>query len=137
MKFDKLKDYCIQWRSPSWAREDHSPPGKIKKLTTIDLFCEILYNFISVLSFGWFKFQQSGVVAHPKNLNNSIIDLFCETLNKFSTVIVFRGFKSGIRDFCDAYTWHVSGGLQTFEFAWVSNCLHIVLSIENSLRLQS
>ena len=44
----------------------HGPPEKIKKLTTIGLFCE--------------------------------------TFNNFSTVIVFRGFKSGIRDFCNAYT---------------------------------
>jgi len=71
----------------------------------------ILYNFVSILGFGKSKFPQSGVVAHPKNLNNSIIGLFCETLNIFSAVIVFCSFKSGIRDFCDGYTWHVSGGL--------------------------
>ena len=52
----------------------------------IDLFCEILYNFMSVLGFGWSKFPQSDVVAHPKNLNNSIIGLFCDALNNFSTV---------------------------------------------------
>jgi len=28
------------------------PPGKIKKSTIIGLFCEILYNFMSVLGFG-------------------------------------------------------------------------------------
>ena len=46
-------------------------------------------------------------MTHPKNLYNSIIGLFCESLINFSTVIVFRGFKSGIQDFCDAYTWHI------------------------------
>jgi len=40
-----------QWWSPSWARVGHGLPGKIKKLTTICLFCEILYNFLSVLGF--------------------------------------------------------------------------------------
>jgi len=63
----------------------HGPPEKIKKLTIIGLLYEILYNFMSVLGFGWSKFPQSVVVAHPKNLNNSIIRLFCEALNNFST----------------------------------------------------
>jgi len=40
-----------QWRSPSWAGVGHGPPGKIKKSTTVGLFCEILYNFVSVLGF--------------------------------------------------------------------------------------
>jgi hypothetical protein len=66
---------------------------------------------VSVLGFGWFEFLQSGVLDHPKNLDNSIIGLFCETLNKFSTILVFSLFISGIYDFCDAYTWHLSGDL--------------------------
>jgi len=73
----------------------------------IGLLCEILYNFVLVLGFGWSKFPQSGVVVHPKKLNYSIICLFYESLNNFSTFIVFRDFKSGIRDFCDTYTWHI------------------------------
>jgi len=66
---------------------------------------------MSILGVDWSKFLQSGVVAYLKNLNNSIISLFCETLNNFSMVLVFGGFKSGICDFCDPYTWHVIGGL--------------------------
>jgi len=71
----------------------HGPPGKIKKSTIIGLVCEILYNFMSVLGFGWSKFPQSDVVAHPKNLNNSIIGLFCEALNNFSTALNNSIFK--------------------------------------------
>jgi len=41
-----------QWWSPSWAEVGHGPPGKIKKSTIIGVFCEILYNFMSVLGFG-------------------------------------------------------------------------------------
>jgi hypothetical protein len=43
---------ALQWRSPSWVRVGHGPPGKIKKLAIIGLLCEILYNFVSVLGFG-------------------------------------------------------------------------------------
>ena len=68
-----------------WGGPCHGLPRKIKKSTIIGLLCEILYNFMSVLGFGWSKFPQSDVVAHPKNLNNSIIGLFCEALNNFST----------------------------------------------------
>jgi len=63
----------------------HGPSGKIKKSMIIGLLCEILYNFMSVLGFGWSKFPQSDVVAHPKNLNNSITGLFYEALNNLST----------------------------------------------------
>ena len=78
------------------SRVGHDPPWKVKKLTIIDLLCEILYNFMSVLGFGWSNFPENGVVAHPKNLNNSIICLFFESLNIFSMVIVFHNFKSGV-----------------------------------------
>jgi len=76
----------LQWRSSSWARVDHGPPEKIKKINDHGSILRDFYNIVSLLSFGWFKFPQSGVVAHPKNLNNSIIGLFCATLNNFSTV---------------------------------------------------
>jgi len=33
----------------SWAGVGHGPPRKIKKLTIIDLLCETLYNFVSIL----------------------------------------------------------------------------------------
>jgi len=41
-----------QWQSPSWAGVGHGPLGKIKKSMIIGLFCEILYNFVTVLGFG-------------------------------------------------------------------------------------
>jgi len=77
-----------------------------RKNLKINDYKSILRDFIQFcvgLGFGISKFLQS-VVAHPKNLNNSIIDLFYDTLNNFSTVLIFGGFKSGILDFCDAYT---------------------------------
>ena len=79
-----VKEFKQRW-SPLWARVGQGP-GKIKKLTTIGLLYEILYNFMSVLGFGWSKLLQSGVAVHPENTNNSIIGLFCEALDNFSTV---------------------------------------------------
>jgi hypothetical protein len=89
----------VQWRSLSWARVGHNPPGKIKKINDYRSFCEILYNFVLILGFGLSKFLQSCVVTHPKNLNNSIIGIFCETLKNFSKVIVFHGFNSSVYEF--------------------------------------
>jgi hypothetical protein len=48
----KCLETGARWWSPSWARMGHGPSRKIKKLTIIGLFCEILYNFVSVLGFG-------------------------------------------------------------------------------------
>jgi len=79
---------------------------KIKNLTIISLYCEILNNFATVLFFGTSKSLQSDVVAHKKKLK--IIHPFCDILNNFSTVLVFCGFKSDICDFCHVYTWFVS-----------------------------
>jgi len=46
-----------------------------------------------------------------------IMDTFYDILNNFVVVFVFGGSKTprnGLRDFCHAYTWLVSKGLQTF-----------------------
>jgi len=43
------------------------PPGKIKKLTTLGLLCEILNNFVMILVFNRSKSSLIRVVAHPKN----------------------------------------------------------------------
>jgi len=48
-----------------WWATVHSE--KIKKLTTVDLFNEILNNFAMILMFGKFKFILISLVAHLKN----------------------------------------------------------------------
>ena len=48
----------------------HDPPGKIKKLTIVSLFYDILNNFIAVLMFDKSKSSLIGVVAHLENLKN-------------------------------------------------------------------
>lgn len=65
--FFTIIECVVRW-IPSWDGVGHIPPGKIKKLAIIGIFCEILYNFVLVLGFDWSKFSQSGLVAHLKNL---------------------------------------------------------------------
>jgi len=42
---DYIQNNTNSWGwSPSWAGVGHAPTGKIKKFTTVSLFCEILNN---------------------------------------------------------------------------------------------